>query len=401
MDAHQTVPPSRAELVVDAEAIRQNVALLAETARRSGAATMAVVKADGYGHGALTAANAALAGGARWLGVRSQAEALHLRAGGVTADVLCWLHEPDEDFTEAVRQRVAVSVAAPRTLHSLIAAARRTGLVAHVHLKIDTGLSRNGATGADWPGLVAAAAEAERAGHVVVDAVWSHLACADEPGHPSIDAQAARFDEAWQTARAAGLRPLRHLANSAATLTRPDLHFDLVRPGIACYGLNPVADHTDVRLRPAMTLRSRVVLVKRVAAGEGVSYGLTWTAARDTTLALIPIGYADGVPRLLSGRMSVWLAGARRPIAGRICMDQFVVDCGDDVVEPGDPVVLFGPGDHGEPTATEWADAIGTIDYEIVTGMHRPRGRRIVVDGGPVLLDAGRARSEQHAEADE
>ncbi|APU17597.1 MULTISPECIES: alanine racemase [Actinoalloteichus] len=401
MDAHHTVPPSRAELVVDAEAIRHNVALLAETARRSGAATMAVVKADGYGHGALTAANAALAGGATWLGVRSQAEALQLRAGGVTADILCWLHEPEEDFTEAVRQRVTLSAATPATLRAVIAAARRTGTPAAVHLKIDTGLSRNGASREDWPRLVAEAAEASHAGHVAVGAVWSHLACADEPGHPSIDAQAARLDEAYRVACAAGLRPMRHLANSAATLTRPDLHFDLVRPGIACYGLNPVPGHTSAPLRPAMTLRSTVVLVKRISAGEGVSYGLTWAAERDTTLALVPVGYADGVPRLLSGRMSVWLAGARRPIAGRICMDQFVVDCGDDTVEPGDPVVLFGPGDHGEPTATDWADAIGTIDYEIVTGMHRPRGRRVVVDGANAAVDGGEARPEHHAEADE
>ncbi|AOS65751.1 alanine racemase [Actinoalloteichus hymeniacidonis] len=379
MDASNP-PLSRAELVVDAEAIRGNVALLAAQARRSGAATMAVVKADGYGHGASTAARAALAGGATWLGVRSQAEALALRADGIIADILCWLHEADEDFTEAVRHGVTISVAAQATLQAVVRAARQLGTTADIHLKIDTGLSRNGATRDDWPALVAAAAEAESAGQVSVDAVWSHLACADEPGHPSIDAQAERFDAAYRVACDAGLHPMRHLANSAATLTRPDLHFDLVRPGIACYGLNPVPGHTEVRLRPAMTLRSRVALVKRVPAGEGVSYGLTWTAPRDTTLALVPVGYADGMPRLLSGRMSVWLAGARRPIAGRICMDQFVVDCGDDPVRPGDPVVLFGAGDHGEPTATEWADAIGTIDYEIVTGLYRPRARRHVVD---------------------
>uniref|UniRef100_UPI0003782156 alanine racemase n=1 Tax=Saccharomonospora saliphila TaxID=369829 RepID=UPI0003782156 len=209
---------------------------------------------------------------------------------------------------------------------------------------------------------------------VEVVAVWSHLACADEPGHPSVDAQARRFATAYDQAVEAGLAPMRHLANSAATLTRPDLHFDLVRPGIAAYGLNPVPRPED--LRPAMTFRSSVVLTKRVAAGESVSYGHTWTADRDTTLALVPVGYADGVPRNLSGRMSVLLAGTRRPVVGRVCMDQLVVDCGDDEPAVGSEVVLFGTGADGAPTATDWADTLGTIDYEIVTGMYRPRVRR-------------------------
>ena len=167
---------------------------------------------------------------------------------------------------------------------------------------------------------------------------------------------------------------MRHIANSAATLSRPDLHFDLVRPGIAMYGLNPVPQRDD--LRPAMSFRSSVVLTKRVSAGESVSYGHTWTAARDTTLALVPVGYADGVPRGLSGRMDVWLGGKRRPIAGRVCMDQLVVDCGDDEPAAGSEVILFGAGSDGEPTAREWADTLGTIDYEIVTSMYRPRVRR-------------------------
>jgi alanine racemase len=224
---------------------------------------------------------------------------------------------------------------------------------------------------------MARAADAQRSGWIAVVAIWSHLARADEIGHPSIDLQAKRFDLAWHQARDAGLRPLRHLANSAALLTRPDLHFDLVRPGIAVYGLNPVDQPED--LRPAMTFRSSVVSVKRVPAGESAGYGHTWTAGLDSTLALVPVGYADGVPRGLSGRLSVWLAGARRPVVGRVSMDQIIVDCTDRpgtagaAVAPGDEVLLFGPGDHGEPTAAEWADALGTIHYEIVTNMHRAR----------------------------
>ncbi|HVV14244.1 alanine racemase [Amycolatopsis sp.] len=360
---------SRAEVVIDLDAIRHNLRLLAS--RAAGAATMAVVKADGYGHGALPVARAAVEAGATWLGACSLAEALALRASGITTRLFSWLDLPDVDFAPGIEAGIDLSVSSAAELARVAEAAQRTGGTARVHLKIDTGLSRNGCPAYAWPALVKAAA-AEPGVEVV--AVWSHLACADEPGHPSIDAQAQRFQAAYDIAREAGLNPLRHLANSAATLTRPDLHFDVVRPGIAMYGLNPVPQQED--LRPAMTFRSTVVLTKRIEAGESVSYGHTWTAERATNLALVPTGYADGVPRTLSGRMSVWLNGKRRPVAGRVCMDQLVVDCGDDEPSAGDEVVLFGAGTLGEPTAREWADTIGTIDYEIVTGMYRPRVRR-------------------------
>lgn len=359
----------RAEVVVDLDAIRHNVALLA--GRAGDAALMTIVKADGYGHGAVPVALAALRAGATWLGACSLAEALALRAAGITAPVFSWLDVPDADYAPGIAQGVDISVSSADELRRVAEAAHRAGTVARVHLEIDTGLSRGGCPAHEWPALVkAASAEPD----VEVVAVWSHLACADQPGHPSIDAQARRFHTAYGIAREAGLNPLRHMANSAATLTRPDLHFDLVRPGIATYGLNPVAQRED--LRPAMTFRSTVVLTKRVEAGESVSYGHTWTAPRDTTLALVPVGYADGVPRTLSGRMSVWLNGRRRPVAGRVCMDQLVVDCGDDEPPAGSEVILFGSGAEGEPTAREWADTLGTIDYEIVTGMYRPRVRR-------------------------
>ncbi|MBK1783984.1 alanine racemase [Prauserella cavernicola] len=361
----------RAEVEIDLGALRHNLGLLAARAASSGAATMAIVKADGYGHGALPVAKAAVQAGASWLGTCSLAEALALRAAGLTTRLFAWLDTPEADLAPGVQQDIDVSVSSAAELDRIVAAAARVGRRARVHLKIDTGLSRNGCPAYAWADLVKAAASEP---DVEVVAIWSHLACADEPGHPSIDRQAERFADAYAIAREAGLNPLRHLANSAATLTRPDLHFDIVRPGIAMYGLNPVPQQED--LRPVMTFRSSVVLTKRVEAGESVSYGHTWTAARDTTLALVPVGYADGVPRTLSGRMDVWLGGRRRPIAGRVCMDQLVVDCGDDEPEVGAEVVLFGAGEHGAPTATEWADTIGTIDYEIVTGMYRPRVRR-------------------------
>ncbi|WET80333.1 alanine racemase [Amycolatopsis sp. QT-25] len=372
----------RAEVVIDLSAIRHNVALLAS--RAAGAQTMAVVKADGYGHGALEVARAAIEGGATWLGTCSLGEALALRRAGIGVRLLSWLDTPETDFAPAVTEDVDVAVSSLDELARVADGARRArdfsplNAICRVHLKIDTGLSRNGCSPAEWPALVQAAAAANPLIEVV--AIWSHLACADEPGHPSIDAQAKRFDEAYDIARAAGLDPMRHIANSAAVLTRPDLHFDLVRPGIAIYGLNPVPTGDD--LRPAMTFKSSVVLTKRIPSGESVSYGHTWTAERDTTLALVPVGYADGVPRSLSGRMDVLLAGKRRPVVGRVCMDQLIVDCGDDEPPIGSEVILFGQGMSGEPTAREWADKLGTIDYEIVTSMYRPRIHRTYPEAG-------------------
>jgi alanine racemase len=208
--------------------------------------------------------------------------------------------------------------------------------------------------------------------------VWSHLAYADEPGHPTIGKQLAAFGAALEVASRAGVEPqLRHIANSAATLTLPAAHFDLVRPGIAVYGLSPIAGQ-GYGLVPAMTLRAEAAGVKRVRAGEGVSYGHEYTTARETTLVLVPLGYADGVPRHAGNKAPVSVNGSRFQIAGRVCMDQFVVDVGDLDVSAGDPVVLFGSGASGEPTAHDWADASGTIHYEIVTRIG-PRVERVYI----------------------
>jgi alanine racemase len=369
----------RAEALVDLAAVRHNVDVLRAAA--PGAALMAVVKADGYGHGAVPVARAALQAGATWLGVCTIEEALELRAAGLSARILSWLHVPDDDFAAAVAADIDLSVASRAHLVAVLAGARTAGRQARLHLKIDTGLTRNGVQPHEWPDVLDLAAKAEADGAAQVVAVWSHLAHADEPHHPTLDRQAVRLDEAWRAARDRGLDPIRHLANSAATLTRPDLHFDLVRPGIAVYGLDPLGRPApESPLRPAMTFRARVALAKRVPPGEGVSYGHAWTTPRETTLALVPVGYADGVPRALNrhGRMQVLLGGVLRPVVGRVCMDQVMVDCGDDDVRAGAEVVLFG---SDGPTAQDWADELDTIHYEVVTGVHGARVTRTVVEG--------------------
>jgi alanine racemase len=363
----------QAEIRVDLDAIRHNVARL-----RSGtsAEVMAVVKGDGYGHGMLPVARAALAAGATWLGVCTLDEALALRAAGIQAPVLAWLFAPGLPLHAGIAADVDLSAASQQLLGEVVTAAKTAGRPARVHLKLDTGLNRGGAAPGEWSGLLEAAAQAQAEGTLEVVGVWSHLARADEPGHPSIDRQLAAFRAGLSLAEGLGLRPRwRHLANSAAALTRPDTHFDLVRVGIAMYGLSPVPAARS-GLRPAMTVRARVILAKRVPAGEGVSYGHTYTTPQPTTLAVVPLGYADGVPRAASNTGPVWLGGRTRIVAGRVCMDQIVLDCGGDEVHAGDVAVLFGPGDAGEPTADDWAAAAGTINYEIVTRMSSLRAPR-------------------------
>jgi len=365
----------RSEARIDLAAITANTRRLGELAGPAG--VMAVVKADGYGHGLVPSARAVLAGGAAWLGVAFLEEALALRAAGITAPVLAWLWAPQDDLAPAVRAGVDLGVYDGAELAAAAAAARSTGTPARVHLKADTGLSRGGARPQAWPELCAAAARTEG---VEVVGVWSHLAFADAgPDHPVNAAQVRAFGQALEAAERAGVRPqVRHLANSAATLTAPATHYDLVRPGVSLYGLSPVPElggPASFGLRPAMTLASTVALAKRVPAGAGVSYLHRYTTTRETTLALVPLGYADGVPRAGAGRLPVLLGGRRRTVAGAVCMDQFVLDAGDDEVAAGDEVLLFGPGDDGEPTAQEWADVLGTIDYEVVTriGTRVPR----------------------------
>ncbi len=361
-------PVPRAEIVVDLAAIRNNVRRLRELVGDP-VRMMTVVKADAYGHGLLPAAVAARAGGADWLGVATLDEALALRSGGDTGRLLCWLAVPGEDYAPAVAADIDLTAYSLAQLGEIADGVRAAGRPARLQLKVDTGLSRGGALPADWPALVAAARSGEEAGRWRVTGVWSHLACSDEPDHPANDAQEQVFRSALAEAEAAGLRPeVRHLANSAAAILRPSSRFDLVRCGLASYGLDPAPGVSpDLGLVPAMTVRAALAMVKPLAPGAGVSYGHTWVAEHATTVGLVPVGYGDGVPRHAGNVAETWVAGRRRPVRGRICMDQFVVDLDGDRPAPGTEVVLFGAGQHGEPTAQDWAEVCGTISYEIVT----------------------------------
>lgn len=366
--------PARA--LVDLAAIRGNVQRLSQYA--GSAQVMTVVKADAYGHGLVPVAKAAIAAGADWLGVAQLSEAFAVRDAGIDAPLLAWLYAPGAPLAQSIAMGIDLSVPAPWALAEVRAAAARMGRPARIHLKVDTGMGRGGSFLPEWTAMLTDALAAQSDGLVQVVGVWSHLACADEIGHPSIRAQAQNFAEAVRRAEAAGAQlEVRHLANSAATVTDPSLHYDLVRTGIASYGLSPLAGTEPARLglRPAMRVEAQVALVKDAPAGQGVSYGLTYTTPAATRLALVPLGYGDGIPRHASNAAPVLLGGHRYPIAGRVCMDQFVLDVGAARVAPGDRVVLFGPGDDGEPTAQDWADAVGSINYEIVTrlGARVPR----------------------------
>ncbi|HEY7720279.1 MAG TPA: alanine racemase [Pedococcus sp.] len=363
---------------VDLSAIRGNVAALKE--RAGSAEVMAVVKADAYGHGLLPSTRAALAGGATWLGVAQLPEAVELRKAGVEVPVLSWLHVPGQDFTEAVRLGIDLSVSSQWALDAIATTARGEGVPARIHLKVDTGLGRNGAWGEELDGLVTSTAALVAEGVVILVGVFSHFAYADAPQHPTVKAQQERFEVILGQVERAGLRPqVRHLANSAATLTNPSAHYDLVRPGLAVYGLSPVPDlgaPEDYGLREAMRLTAHLSSVKPCPAGQGISYGHTYTTGRETLLGLVPMGYADGIPRNASSVGPALVRGRRLAIAGRVCMDQFVLDLGPDFDgSAGETVVLFGRGADGEPTAQDWAVATDTINYEIVTrvGARIPR----------------------------
>jgi alanine racemase len=371
----------RAEAVVDLGAIRHNVATL--RARVGTAQVMTVVKADAYGHGMIPVARAAREAGAAWIGAAVLDEALALRGAGDTGPIFCWLTTPGEPLERAIASGIDLSASAPWEIAEL--AAGVDDRPARVHLKIDTGMSRGGAVPEEWPALIRAALAEVKAGRIEIAGIWSHLASSDEPKSAVNEAQVATFISAVGVAESFGIDPgLRHLANSGGTLALPETHFDLVRPGIATYGLSPFGHalpSDELGLRPAMTLRARFAMVKRVPTGAGVSYGLTWTAPKPSTLGLVPLGYGDGLPRHASNGAPVQVAGRRRTIVGRICMDQCMVNLDDDQAEAGDEVVLFGPGTEGEPTADDWADAAGTINYEIVTRLGARIPRRYVDSG--------------------
>jgi alanine racemase len=351
---------------IDLAAISANTSVLVSAA--AGTPVMAVVKSNAYGHGLVPAARAALDGGASRLGMAQVEDALTLREAGVDVPILAWLPWRQADYDAAVLADVELGVEAPWRLALMAEAAERNGRPVRVHLEVDTGLSRGGATREDWPQLVEAARRAQAAGHVTVTGVFSHFACADDPGHPSIAAQISAFDDAVRYAAASGVEPeLRHLASSAALLTVPESHYDLVRAGLALYGLSPLESGGDFGLRPAMSLRSTVAVAKRIPAGTGVMYGLTYKVPTDSTIVVVPVGYADGLPRAAgTAGVELLVAGRRHRIAGVVGMEQTVLDVGQDLPSPGEEVVLFGPGDEGELTLAELARQLGLLPAEIL-----------------------------------
>ncbi|HEX7538275.1 MAG TPA: alanine racemase [Dermatophilaceae bacterium] len=379
-DGALTSPSCRetARATVDLDVISRNVEVLGEHA--GSAEVMAVVKADAYGHGLLPCARAAISGGATWLGVAQLSEAMTLRGDGIQAPVLSWLHVPGSDFAAAIAADIDLSVSALWSLAEIADAARALGRTARIHLKVDTGLGRNGAFGDDWQTLLPAARKLEADGVVRIVGVWSHFVYADEPTHPTVRRQEEQFAQAVRDAEREGCDlEVRHIANSAAILTNSGAAYDLVRPGLAVYGLSPVPALGDPRsfgLTPAMTLSADLAITKRIPAGQGLSYGHQYVTSQDTTVGLVPIGYADGIPRNATNVGPVSLAGTRHTVAGRVCMDQFVIDLGPaSPARPGDPVTIFGTGESGEPTAQDWADVTGTISYEIMSrvGSRVPR----------------------------
>ncbi|WP_083365311.1 alanine racemase [Microterricola viridarii] len=366
---------------IDLDAVRRNLAAVRDFVGRgvdTAPRVMAVVKANAYGHGAIAVAAAAQEAGADWLGVADIGEALELRRNGITAPLLAWLHGPDADFSAAIEAGVGLGISSAAQLRQVTDAAAALSRTASVQLKLDSGLSRNGLPESDWAAVFAAARAAELTGSITVDGLFSHLANASAEADA---AQCAQFDTGIAAARRAGLNPtLLHIAATAAALTEPAARYTMVRIGIGLYGLSPWGDGLPdgLELTPVMTLAARVAAVRRVRAGTAASYDYTWRAERETTLALVPLGYADGIPRQASGRASVSVNGAQYPIVGRVAMDQFIVDVGDAAVQVGDEVVLFGDPRSGVPSAEDWADAAGTINYEIVTriGQRVPRSIR-------------------------
>jgi alanine racemase len=334
------------------------------------------VKADGFGHGAAEVARTALASGATRLGVTSISEALALRAVHFQAPILSWLNPVSAGFAAAVRNRIDVAAASAQHLTAIAAGARTAGRPARVHLHIDVGMARDGAEPSAWAGLCELAGRLEHDSLVRVVGVMGHLGWADVPSDPANAAGRRRFEDAVGVARAHGLAPTtRHLAATAATITDPRTHFELCRVGAGLFGIDP---SRTLRLRPALALTAPVVSIREVPAGVSVGYGHSYVTRRRTRLALLPVGYADGLPRIASGRASVFLNGRRRAVAGPISMDQTVVDVGWDAVELGQWARLFGPGDDGEPTVADWARWASTIEHEIVTGIGGRVARKIV-----------------------
>jgi len=355
------------KLVIDLDAVAANLKTM--RGHCPGVKVCGVVKANAYGHGMIPVAKRLQAEGIDYIGVADLAEAVTLRENLITIPIMAWLHDSNEDYVEGVKHDIEIGVSSVRQLDAVASAARSHNLVGKVHLKVDTGLSRNGVALRDWPHMVRAAKDLLDEGVIEVIGVFSHLSTtsADEDAK-----QIEYFEDAIAAAREAGIHfALRHLTASDGSLNYKHAHYDMVRLGVALYGLSPWTDHTsaDYGLIPAMTAKANVIMVKEVPAGQGVSYGYLYRTSKATKLALVPIGYAEGLPRNASGKAEVSINGRRFPILARIAMDQFVIDVDDAEVVEGDEVIIFGDPATGVPSADELAVAAETINYEIVTRM--------------------------------
>ena len=354
------------------DAISHNVSVLHQAAG-SGQA-MVVVKADGYGHGMVTAAKAGLDGGASWCGTADISEALTLRDAGITAPILAWLVGPGSRVDAAIAADVDLGVSSLEQLRQVVSAAT-VGNPAIIQLKIDSGMGRGGVTESEWERLFAEASAAVSSGHVLVRGIFTHFA---QTSADSDRSQAAAFETAIDAARGVGLEPeVIHSSSSTPSIRTPEFAHSLVRLGISSYGVSMVDEHRQLGLRPAMRLSGQVIQVKKLPAGHGVGYDHTYTTGNDTTMAVVPLGYADGIPRLASSKGPVSIGGKSFTIAGRVSMDQVSIDVGDAHVSRGDWAVFFGDPENGEPSVSEWADLASTIPYEILTGVG-PRVRRVV-----------------------
>jgi len=366
---------NRAEVLIDLGAIRENIKYLMA---KSGKPALAVVKADGYGHGLLPVAKSALSAGASWLGVALLEEAKALRQGGINAPIIAWLTPITDDFASAISEDIDIAIPSLAHLEAITSAARSLGKCARIHLEVDTGMSRGGALN-EWSELVRSAKTYQDSGLIKVIGIWSHFARADEAGHEFNNKQLENFKSAVAEAKSVGITPeVIHLSNSAAAINDADSHFDLLRLGIAIYGLSPDFSHMGssekLNLKPAMSIRARIHLVKDIPAGSQVGYGGSAITKVDTKLGVIAMGYSDGIPRSANSSAGVLVGNKRAPIIGRVSMDQFVVDLGrDSSVKAGDWAYIIGsnPSDSytsaSSYTADSWASASATINYEIVT----------------------------------
>ena len=369
---------SRASVEINLSAITQNFKSIKS---RTTADVLAVVKADAYGHGLIPVSKALEEAGADWFGTALLEEAINLRKAGILKPIISWLTPLGEDFKSAIDLDIDLGIPSIDLLDEVIKAASLTGKTARIHLEIDTGMSRGGVL-SEWDQLIKSVLAGVNLKQLKVIGIWSHFARADEPDELMNQEQLSLFEEKVNQAKAAGIdAQFIHIANSAALFTNRSAHKNIIRSGIALFGLSPdvktIGDSSSLGLKPAMKLKAKLNLVKEVKAGSSVGYGGTAVLKSDTKLGVVALGYADGIPRSTNNLAGVFVDKKRAPIIGRVSMDQFVVDLGiTSTAKTGDEVIVFGDGSSGEYTVDEWAKAANTINYEIITRIG-PRVPRI------------------------